>query len=131
MQITGVRPYLHLRLGEFTHTETGETFIAVDALYEPYRQLLLSPHGDSRTEGPVILHAPSVPPGIYRHFKHGNRYRVFGEYMRPETGEVFVAYAALYAPYARMVRPTAMWHEHVDRPEIPYQGPRFTLIRPC
>lgn len=70
----------------------------------------------------------TVRPGIYRHFK-GRDYEVLGEFTHTETQEVFVAYAALYAPYRRCVRPKAMFIEEVGRPELGYKGRRFTLIR--
>lgn len=70
-----------------------------------------------------------VKPGLYRHFK-GRDYEIFGTYAHTETGEIFVAYQALYAPYTHYVRPHLMFVEEIDRPEIPYKGPRFTYVRP-
>ena len=69
-----------------------------------------------------------VKPGLYRHFK-GRDYQVIGTFTHTETGEALVAYLPLYAPYTPCARPLAMFVEEVDRPEIPYKGPRFTFVR--
>lgn len=69
-----------------------------------------------------------VKPGIYRHFK-GNEYRVLGVGFHSETQEEFVIYQALYGENKIWIRPTDMFLEEVDKPEIGYKGPRFTYVR--
>lgn len=71
-------------------------------------------------------------PGIYHHFKDPNKlYEVLGIAMHTETEEPMVLYKPLYenawAPL--VVRPLAMFMEEVDKPEIPYKGPRFIFIQ--
>lgn len=71
--------------------------------------------------------APAVKVGVYRHFK-GNTYHVLGVAV-DESGAPFVSYIPQYGPYAGKLshRPLAMFIEHVDKPEVPYSGPRFAL----
>ncbi len=68
----------------------------------------------------------TVTQGIYSHFK-GKRYEAYGTFTHTETGEELVAYRALYEPFAKCVRPKAMFVEEVDRPELGYKGPRFAF----
>jgi hypothetical protein len=69
----------------------------------------------------------SVRCGIYHHFK-GNTYHVLGV-ARNERGEEFVSYMPQHGPYAGKLshRPLAMFLEQVDKPDIPYEGSRFTF----
>lgn len=64
-------------------------------------------------------------PGYYRHFK-GRYYYLVGIASHSETLEPMVVYRALYGEKKLWVRPAAMWHETVDRPE--YSGLRFTKV---
>ena len=71
-------------------------------------------------------------PGIYYHFKDPDKlYEVMGIAFNTETEEEMVLYKPLYkdaiAQYC--VRPKTMFLEEVDRPEIPYKGPRFIYVR--
>lgn len=71
-------------------------------------------------------------PGIYHHFKDPSKlYEVIGIAFHTETEEEMVLYKPLYegaiAEYC--VRPKAMFLEEVDKPEIPYTGPRFIFVR--
>lgn len=124
----------YLILGKTVHSETDEEFAALIGLSDRSVQVLCP----RRMFGYVkmdfeqfrLLGPPGVLSGIYRHFKHGNLYRSFGEFVRIDTGEVLVAYVALYAPFMMMARPRDMFLEVVERPEQDYRGPRFTLIRP-
>lgn len=121
-----------LSLGEFVHSETRRVHYPLTLLYEPYPQLLASSLRAALSDwSHLVMPALTVPPGIYRHFKDANMYKVFGEFLSPNDGKLFVAYMALYAPYARLVRSSAAFTEHVVRPERNYEGPRFTLVRPC
>ena len=69
-----------------------------------------------------------IKPGIYRHFK-GGEYYVLGVAKHSETQEEFVLYQHLGEDKGMWVRPLHMFFEGVDRPEIPYKGPRFRFIR--
>lgn len=69
----------------------------------------------------------NIPVGVYEHFK-GNRYEVIGTAFDSETMEEVVVYKALYPPYALFTRKAAMFLETVDKPDVPYTGPRFKLI---
>lgn len=78
-----------------------------------------------------------VRPGIYRHFKYGNYYKVFG--IIPDAGELtegedprppLVFYQALYGDHLFCYRTTLDFTATVDRPDYNYKGPRFTFIRP-
>ena len=66
--------------------------------------------------------------GIYRHFK-GNEYEVIDLANHSETQEEYVVYRALYGEKKLWVRPANIFLEVVDRPEIPYRGPRFIYVR--
>jgi hypothetical protein len=78
-----------------------------------------------------------VRPGVYRHFKHGNLYEVYG--VVPDAGErrpdetprpPLVFYRQMYPPYGYCYRTVEDFSATVDRPEFSYAGPRFTFIRP-
>lgn len=122
-----------LALGQFEHSERHELFEAFIALCGPYTHGLC-PLGRfsnrMRLSDQPKPEPATVVPGVYRHFKLG-MYRAFGEFTHIDTGEVFVAYVGLYLGSERLVRPKAMFIEHVVKPEHAYEGPRFTLIRPC
>ncbi len=66
--------------------------------------------------------------GIYKHFK-GNEYQVEKIVTDSETLEPVVIYQALYGEHKTWSRPTKMFLEEVDKPEIGYKGPRFTYVR--
>lgn len=66
--------------------------------------------------------------GIYKHFK-GNEYEVIDVAFDSETQEEVVVYRALYGERKLWVRPLSMFLEEVDKPEIPYKGPRFVFVR--
>lgn len=63
----------------------------------------------------------------YRHFK-GGEYKVLAIGEHSETQEELVVYKSITPPYQTWVRPKNMFEDEVDRPEIPYTGPRFTKI---
>lgn len=76
-----------------------------------------------------------VQPGVYRHFKFGNFYQVFG--VIPDASELkpgesprppLVFYQQRYAPYAFLYRTLVNFTEHVVRPDHNYSGPRFTFV---
>lgn len=69
-----------------------------------------------------------IKKGIYKHFK-GNEYEVLGIGYHSETQEEYVVYRALYGEGKMWVRPLPMFIEEVDKPEIPYKGPRFVFVR--
>lgn len=69
-----------------------------------------------------------IKKGIYKHFK-GNEYEVIDVGTHSETQELYVVYRALYGEKKLWVRPVNMFFEEVDKPEIPYKGPRFTYVR--
>jgi hypothetical protein len=79
-----------------------------------------------------------VQPGVYRHFKYGNLYEVFG--VVPDAGEVkpnepprppLVFYRQMYAPFGYCYRTVEDFMAIVDRwHDFHYQGPRFTLVEP-
>lgn len=56
---------------------------------------------------------PSLPTGIYRHYK-GGRYEVYGVARHSETLEPVVVYRPLYGEGALWVRPFAMFTERVE-----------------
>ena len=70
----------------------------------------------------------NIKLGIYRHYK-GNEYEVLGLASHSETNEPLVVYRALYGNFDWWARPAEMWLETVDKPELGYRGPRFTLIK--
>jgi hypothetical protein len=79
-----------------------------------------------------ILYSMDPIPGIYHHFKEPDQhYEVIGIAFHTETEEDMVVYRPLYegAIAPLFVRPKAMFLEEVDRPEIPYKGPRFIFIK--
>lgn len=49
--------------------------------------------------------------------------------MHTETNEMYAVYRGLYGDFALYVRPLSMFLEEVDKPELNYKGPRFTLIK--
>lgn len=76
-----------------------------------------------------------IKPGIYRHFKHGNLYRVIG--IVPDASELkpgelprppLVFYQAMYGDFAYMYRTFENFTEHVVRPDYHYEGLRFTPV---
>ena len=69
-----------------------------------------------------------IKKGIYKHFK-GNEYQVEEIAADSETQEPVVVYRALYGEHKLWVRPAKMFLEEVNKPEIPYKGPRFTYVR--
>ncbi|MEK7634964.1 MAG: DUF1653 domain-containing protein [Patescibacteria group bacterium] len=69
-----------------------------------------------------------IQKGIYKHFK-GNEYIVEEVATDSETQEPIVIYRALYGEHKLWVRPAKMFLEEVDKPEIPYKGPRFSYVR--
>lgn len=71
----------------------------------------------------------TVQPGIYEHFK-GKSYLVLGEFEDTETGQINIAYKALYGNYKRSSRSKENFTEHVDRPDFNYKGPRFFFVQP-
>ncbi len=70
-----------------------------------------------------------LKPGIYKHSKTGNLYKVIGVGKHSETLEDVVVYEALYDnPKSKLwVRPVAMFTEVVDTPEG--KKLRFTFER--
>ncbi|WP_374590064.1 DUF1653 domain-containing protein [Aquabacterium sp.] len=56
---------------------------------------------------------PSLPTGIYRHYK-GGRYEVYGVARHSETLEPVVVYRPLYGERALWVRPFAMFTERIE-----------------
>lgn len=68
---------------------------------------------------------------IYVHFKDATKqYRIEGIAMHTETEEQMVVYRPLYegAVAELFVRPLSMFVGEVDKPEIPYSGPRFVRV---
>ncbi len=67
-------------------------------------------------------------PGIYRHYKTGNLYRVIGVGKHSETLEKFVVYEALYdnKESKLWMRPLAMFTEVVQKDGKPV--PRFSFV---
>jgi hypothetical protein len=76
------------------------------------------------------MSVPPLVPGIYRHAKSGNLYRVHFVAKHSETLEELVVYETLYDnPASKFwVRPAAMFTELVEvRGE---RGPRFVFVSP-
>lgn len=71
-----------------------------------------------------------LPPGVYRHFK-GGLYDVLGVAVDTETGGRTVVYIPQTGEYTGLLRSrdAIMFADDVDRPEIPYRGPRFQLMK--
>jgi len=76
-------------------------------------------------------------PGVYRHFKFGNLYEVYG--IVPDAGErkpgeperpPLVFYRQMYAPFGYCYRTLEDFAAMIDRPEFNYKGPRFVFLRP-
>jgi hypothetical protein len=68
--------------------------------------------------------------GIYQHFKDKTMiYEVLGVGMHTETKEMSAVYRGLYGDFQLYIRPIDMFLEEVDKPELSYKGPRFTLIK--
>lgn len=64
--------------------------------------------------------------GIYRHYK-GQEYLVIGKATLEESLAEAVIYQALYGEYTLWIRELAIFKEHLDLPEYPYSGPRFSF----
>ncbi len=60
----------------------------------------------------------------YKHFK-GREYEIVSLAKDSETLEDVVIYKGLYEPYQTWTRLLSNFEEEVERPEIPYKGPRF------
>ena len=79
-----------------------------------------------------------VQPGVFRHFKYGNLYEVFG--VVPDAGEArpdepprppLVFYRQMYPPFGYCYRTAEDFTAVVDRRhDFNYHGPRFTLVEP-
>jgi hypothetical protein len=68
-------------------------------------------------------------PGIYRHYKKGDLYRVLGNVIHTETSEVMVFYERVNMPRERFVQPLQMFMEVVPCPcDQSRFIPRFKLI---
>lgn len=79
------------------------------------------------------MNKTNIKLGFYRHFK-GTIVEVVGIALHSETEEEMVVYLhpdpVKEKPENTMwVRPIDMFLEEVDKPEIPYKGPRFTFLR--
>lgn len=119
---------------EAIHSETKTRHVVYQALQAPYGRYVLDDFAfwlaicnDRVPFGTPA--ARTLPAGIYRHFK-GNHYLVMGSASHAASGEEFILYRPLYGNAPCMIRPFAMFTDHVERPEIPYAGPRFTLVAP-
>lgn len=69
-------------------------------------------------------------PGLYKHYKTGNKYRVHYCAKHSETLEDMVVYEALYQTESRFwVRPVVMFMESVEWPKgSGTEVPRFEYI---
>lgn len=68
--------------------------------------------------------------GVHQHFKDKSMvYEVLGVGMHTETKEMYAVYRAFYGDFQLYLRPLDMFLEEVDKPELGYKGPRFTLIK--
>lgn len=71
-------------------------------------------------------------PGVYRHYAHGDLYRVHGTVLHTETSEHMVLYSAVHPDQERnplgmsFVRPAAMFAETIELDG--YSQPRFQRI---
>ncbi len=130
--------YRHLKrkdcfvFGEFVHTETNEVLVAYYLLTHPFDLRIAAAESFKDDPEHASYDHERQPtsvtkPGIYLHFK-GKEYYVLGEFVHALTGERFVAYRAMYAPYASCARPLKMFSEDVDRPDHSYKGQRFRLV---
>ena len=63
--------------------------------------------------------------GVYRHFK-GNYYRLIGPAVDTDTGEGYVLYRQMYAPFEYWIRPRAMFFGCRDTENGPVR--RFTRV---
>ena len=73
---------------------------------------------------------PSIG-SIYHHFKDPEKhYEVVGIARHTETEEEMVVYKPLYedAIAPLFVRPLELFAGEVEKPELGYKGPRFTLV---
>lgn len=69
--------------------------------------------------------AVELEPGSkYRHFK-GDEYELLAVVRHSETAEELIVYQSLKYPDRIWGRPLKMFLEHVKRPELDYEGPRF------
>lgn len=70
-----------------------------------------------------------IKPGIWKHSKKGNEYRVIGVAKHSETLEDVVVYEALYDNKLShlWVRPVSMWEEMVEINGE--KKPRFIFVR--
>ncbi len=104
------------------HHETGETWI--------FEAGWVRPEGTEWPEGlPNLMYPDEEYPhdGVWEHFK-GKRYAFVGLANLVDTHEWVVVYQALYGDSEVWFRPLSQWFETVDRPEIPYNGPRFRKV---
>ena len=123
-------------LGEAIHSETGKTLVLYAATDEDSPVVQAEPLSDFfNNEHKRILGRPRhgvVKRGVYEHFKstpeNQKKYLVVGEAIVPETGEALVLYIPLCGPFRVVARPTTMFLEEVDRPELGYYGPRFRYV---
>jgi hypothetical protein len=74
-----------------------------------------------------------IKKGIYKHFK-GTEVEVIGVALDSETQEKMVVYlhpdpVKGKGANTMWARPANMFLEEVDKPEIPYKGPRFVFVR--
>jgi len=70
-----------------------------------------------------------IKPGIYRHSKTGNLYRLHFVVKHSETLEDLVVYEALYENEVSKfwARPVSMWDEEVEVNGV--KQPRFVFVR--
>lgn len=76
------------------------------------------------------MEIPSIG-SIYHHFKDASKhYEIVGIALHTETEEEMVVYKPLYegAIAPLFVRPLELFIGEVDKPELGYKGPRFTLV---
>jgi len=124
-------------IGLALHSETSEVYAVIERGKDFYVEPL-SYFGDPNVNGkpryefkcfdvPKLKAAPGIEPGTYKHFKRTGVddpvYQVYGTVKY--EGDVFVLYRPCYGQRPLMIRPFSMFHEHVDKPEFNYSGPRF------